>query len=133
MARVHPEVLRAQKLPDELMRDEDLWPGRYRSIRDLESHLHRNGTRVIKFFLHLSKKEQRKRFLERLDHPKKNWKFSLADIQERGFWREYMEVYGECMTATTTEDAPGTSSRPTTRTMPNLDHHRGSSWTSLSG
>jgi polyphosphate kinase 2 (PPK2 family) len=73
---------------------------------DLEKHLHANGTRIVKFFLHLSKGEQRKRFLERIDEPEKNWKFSLADIAERKFWRQYMDVYGECLGATNTGHAP---------------------------
>ena len=73
---------------------------------DLENHLHRNGTRIIKFFLHLSKEEQRKRFLERIDEPDKNWKFSLADIEERKFWKQYMKAYEECLSATSTDDAP---------------------------
>ena len=73
---------------------------------DLESHLHRNGTRIIKFFLPLSPEEQRKRFLERIDEPNKNWKFSLADIEERKFWKQYMQAYEECMSATSTRKAP---------------------------
>ena len=81
--RVHPEILRGQGLPDELLDEKTIWKERYRSIVDLEEHLHRNGTRIIKFFLHLSKDEQRKRFLERIDDPDKNWKFSLADVEER--------------------------------------------------
>ena len=82
IVRVHPEILRTEGLPDELLDERTIWKGRYRSIVDLEEHLHRNGTRVIKFFLHLSKEEQRKRFLARIDEPDKNWKFSLADIHE---------------------------------------------------
>ena len=73
---------------------------------DLEEHLHRNGTRIVKFFLHLSKDEQRKRFLERIDEPDKNWKFSLADIHERNYWKEYMKAYEECLSATSTDHAP---------------------------
>jgi polyphosphate kinase 2 (PPK2 family) len=73
---------------------------------DLENHLHRNGTKVIKFFLHLSKDEQRKRFLERIDEPNKNWKFSLADIHERKYWKHYMQAYEDCLNATSTYDAP---------------------------
>ena len=73
---------------------------------DLERHLHGNGTRIVKFFLHLSKEEQRKRFLERIDEPEKNWKFSLADIEERKFWKHYMKAYEECLSATSTNDAP---------------------------
>ena len=85
---------------------ETVWQERYRSIVDLEKHLHRNGTRIIKFFLHLSKEEQRKRFLARIDEPDKNWKFSLADIEERKFWKQYMRAYEECLSATSTQDAP---------------------------
>jgi len=73
---------------------------------DLEEHLHRNGTQIIKFFLHLSKNEQRKRFLERIDEPEKNWKFSIADIHERKYWRHYTRAYEECLNATSTHHAP---------------------------
>ena len=104
--RVHPQILRAQNLPDELLADESLWRDRFESINDLERHLHRNGTRVLKFFLHISKEEQRKRFLARLDDPDKNWKFETGDLAERGFWDEYMTAYEECLRATSTEDAP---------------------------
>ena len=106
IARVHPEILRGEGLPDTLLDEKAVWPGRYRSIVDLESHLYRNGTRIIKFFLHLSKDEQRKRFLERIDEPDKNWKFSINDIEERKFWKQYMEVYEECLGATSTKHAP---------------------------
>ena len=106
IVRVHPEILRSQGLPDELLDEKTVWQERYRSIVDLENHLHRNGTRIIKFFLHLSKEEQRKRFLERIDEPDKNWKFSLADIEERKFWKHYMKAYEECLSATSTKDAP---------------------------
>jgi hypothetical protein len=106
IARVHPEILRAQGLPDALLDDKDIWQQRYRSIIDLENHLHRNGTRVIKFFLHLSKEEQRKRFLDRIDDPEKNWKFSAADLHERKFWNNYMSAYEACLSATSTQQAP---------------------------
>ena len=89
IVRVHPEILRSQGLPDELLDEKTIWEERYRSIVNLENHLYRNGTRIIKLFLHLSKEEQRKRFLERIDEPDKNWKFSLADIEERKFWKHY--------------------------------------------
>ena len=79
---------------------------RYRSIVNLESHLYRNGTRIVKFFLHLSKDEQRKRFLERIDDPDHNWKFSTADIHERKYWKDYMQAYEECLNATSTHHAP---------------------------
>jgi len=106
IVRVHPEILQAQRLPDELLDDKTIWRERYRSIVDLENHLHRNGTRIIKFFLHLSEEEQRKRFLERIDEPDKNWKFSLADIEERKCWKQYMQAYEECLSATSTRNAP---------------------------
>jgi len=106
IVRVHPEILQAQRLPDELLDDKTIWRERYRSIVDLENHLHRNGTRIIKFFLHLSEEEQRKRFLERIDEPDKNWKFSLADIEERKYWKQYMQAYEECLSATSTRNAP---------------------------
>ena len=106
VARVHPEILRGQGLPDELLDEKTIWEERYRSIVDLETHLYRNGTRIIKFFLHLSKDEQRKRFLERIDEPDKNWKFSVADIHERNYWKDYMKAYEECLNATSTHHAP---------------------------
>jgi PPK2 family polyphosphate:nucleotide phosphotransferase len=106
VVRVHPEILLAQGLSKELRDEKTIWKERYRSIVDLEEHLHRNGTRIIKFFLHLSKEEQQKRFLERIDEPDKNWKFSLADIHERKYWKRYMKAYGACLTATSTHHAP---------------------------
>jgi PPK2 family polyphosphate:nucleotide phosphotransferase len=106
VVRVHPETLRLQGLPEELLDEKTIWEERYRSIVDLEAHLHRNGTRIVKFFLHLSKDEQRKRFLERIDEPDKNWKFSLADIHERKYWTHYMEAYEACLGATSTHHAP---------------------------
>ncbi len=104
--RVHPEILKAEELPDELADDKKIWEHRYHSIVELEKHLHRNGTRIIKFFLHLSKEEQRKRFLARIDDPDKNWKFSRDDIKERDFWKDYMIAYEECLSATSTKNAP---------------------------
>lgn len=106
IVRVHPEILRSQGLPDGLLDEKTIWQERYRSILDLESHLHRNGTRIIKFFLHLSEEEQRKRFLDRIDEPDKNWKFSLDDITERKFWSQYMQAYEACLSATSTKIAP---------------------------
>jgi PPK2 family polyphosphate:nucleotide phosphotransferase len=106
IVRVHPEILKSEGLPDALLDDKDVWRERYRSIVDLEKHLTNNGTRIVKFFLHLSKEEQRKRFLDRIDEPDKNWKFSLADIHERGFWKQYMTAYEECLSATSTDAAP---------------------------
>ena len=106
VVRVHPEILRSQGLPEELRDEKTIWKERYRSIVDLENHLYRNGTRIVKFFLHLSKNEQRKRFLERIDEPDKNWKFSLADIHERKYWKHYMKAYEDCLSATSTHHAP---------------------------
>src|SRR5471030_3394386 len=106
IARVHPEILRSEGLPDAPRDEKAVWRERYRSIVGLERHLTRNGTRIIKFYLHLSKAEQRKRFLERIDDPDKNWKFSAADIEERKFWKQYMEAYEQCLNATSTSDAP---------------------------
>ena len=106
IARVHPEILRSEGLPDLPHDDEAVWHDRYRSIVNLERHLHGNGTRIVKFYLHLSKEEQRKRFLQRIDEPEKNWKFSLADVEERKFWKQYMKAYEECLSATSTRDAP---------------------------
>jgi PPK2 family polyphosphate:nucleotide phosphotransferase len=106
IVRVHPEILRGQGLPDALLDDKTIWQDRYRSIVDQENHLYRNGTRIIKFFLHLSKEEQRKRFLDRIDEVDKNWKFSQGDIEERGFWKQYMQAYEACLSATSTKIAP---------------------------
>src|SRR5450755_1028603 len=106
IARVHPEILRGEGLPNALLDEKTIWHDRYRSIANLERHLSANGTCIIKFFLHLSKDEQRKRFLERIDEPEKNWKFSPADIAERNFWKDYMKAYEECLGATSTSDAP---------------------------
>ena len=106
IVRVHPEILQAQNLPERLLDQESIWADRYRSIVGMEEHLHRNGTRIIKFFLHLSEEEQRRRFLERIDEPDKNWKFSQADMQERKFWKQYMLAYEECLSATSTGDSP---------------------------
>jgi PPK2 family polyphosphate:nucleotide phosphotransferase len=106
VVRVHPEILRNEGLSPELRDEKGFWEQRYRSIMDFEEHLHRNDTRIIKFFLHLSKDEQRKRFLERIDEPDKNWKFSLADIHERKYWKDYMQAYEACLSATSTHPAP---------------------------
>ncbi len=105
MVRVHPEYLKAQRIPDELV-TKDIWDERFESIRSFEKHLARNGTVVRKFFLHVSKKEQRKRFLDRLDQPDKNWKFSAADIKERQCWDDYQEAYEDMIRHTATEHAP---------------------------
>ncbi|MGZ8530084.1 MAG: ADP-polyphosphate phosphotransferase [Candidatus Binatia bacterium] len=106
IVRVHPELLRSQRLPDGVQDEKSVWQDRYRSIRDLETHLHRNGTRIIKFFLHLSKEEQRQRFLARIDEPDKNWKFSMGDMKERELWSDYMKAYEACLSATSTRQAP---------------------------
>jgi PPK2 family polyphosphate:nucleotide phosphotransferase len=106
VVRVHPEILAKQRLSEELHDANTLWEDRYRSIVDLERHLFHNSTRTIKIFLHLSHEEQRKRFLERIDEPDKNWKFSVADIRERQYWKQYMTAYEECLSATSSHDAP---------------------------
>ncbi|MDE3099128.1 MAG: polyphosphate kinase 2 family protein [Verrucomicrobiota bacterium] len=106
VVRVHPELLHAQRLPGELLDRKTIWEKRFRSITDFEKHLHRNGTRVVKFFLHLSKEEQRRRILERMENPDKNWKLSRADIAERKFWKDYTKAYQECLGATSTAHAP---------------------------
>jgi len=105
IVRVHRDLLNSERLPDPAA-DESVWHGRYRSIVDLERHLHANGTRIVKIFLHLSKEEQRKRLLARIDEPDKNWKFSAADITERGYWDAYMQAYGRGLSATSTADSP---------------------------
>jgi PPK2 family polyphosphate:nucleotide phosphotransferase len=102
IVRVHPDIRRAEHVPA----DNDIWKDRHRSIIHLEEHLHRNGTVIVKFFLHLSKEEQRERFLARLEEPKKFWKFSLDDMHERKYWNQYMEAYQECLSATSTKNAP---------------------------
>lgn len=104
IVRVHPEILAAEGIV--AANPKTVWAERYRSITDMERHLHLNGTRIIKFFLHLSKDEQRRRFLERIDRPQKNWKFSEADIEERKHWKDYRKAYEKCLAATSTEEAP---------------------------
>lgn len=106
ITRVHPEILTTQNLPEYSLKMKHFWRDRYRSIVEMEEHLHRNGTVIIKFFLNLSKKEQEKRFLERIDDAEKNWKFSASDIKERKYWKEYMQAYHECLSATGTPQAP---------------------------
>jgi PPK2 family polyphosphate:nucleotide phosphotransferase len=106
VVRVHPEILRNEGLPKGLRDEKNIWKERYCSIVDLEEHLHRNGTLIIKFFLHLSKNEQRKRFLERIDEPDKNWKFSLSDVHERKYWKDYTAAFEACLQATSTRHAP---------------------------
>jgi PPK2 family polyphosphate:nucleotide phosphotransferase len=106
IARVHPRILQSEGVDTRRSDDSDVWEGRYRSILNFEEHLHRNDTHVVKFFLHLSKEEQRKRFLARIDDPAKNWKFGMADIEERRFWKDYMRAYEQCLSATSTRNAP---------------------------
>lgn len=106
IVRVHPEILKAQSLPGPVAKGPRLWQERFDSIVNLERHLHRNGTHVLKFFLHVSKDEQRRRFLARLDDPRKNWKFTAADMQERELWPRYMHAYAEALGATSTEQSP---------------------------
>ena len=105
VVRVHPEYLRNQKLPPDLV-TQDIWKDRFQDIRCFERYLARNGIVIRKFFLHVSKKEQKKRFLERLENPAKNWKFSASDMGERQFWGEYMEAYEDMIRQTATKDAP---------------------------
>ena len=103
IVRVHSEILRAENLPDP---GKQVWEGRFRSIRDFERHLCANGTTIVKFFLHLSKEEQRKRFIARIDEPDKNWKFQSSDLEERKFWKDYMHAYQDALAATSTRHAP---------------------------
>lgn len=103
IVRVRPEILAAQRLP---RIDRDIWKGRYRSIVETEAHLHRNGTRIVKFFLHISKDEQRKRLLARIEDPDKQWKFNAADLEQRKAWARYMTAYEDCLRATSTRHAP---------------------------
>ncbi len=105
VVRVHPEILEHQLLPPEL-KDKDIWKDRFEDINTFERHLARNGTLVLKFFLHVSKDEQKKRFLERIDTPEKNWKFSFGDLKERALWGDYMKAYEEMVNHTSTEWAP---------------------------
>jgi len=106
IVRVHPEILAAQNLPADATKDPELWQHRFNSINSLEKHLHRNGTRIIKFFLHVSKEEQRRRFLARIEDANKNWKFSRSDVDERKLWKEYMRAYEDCLSATSTKHSP---------------------------
>src|SRR6185312_2711896 len=100
IVRVHPEILRGENLPDA---PKHIWDQRFRSIRDFERHLDANGTTIVKFFLHLSKEEQRKRFIARIDEPDKNWKFQSSDVEERQFWKDYMHAYQEALAETSTK------------------------------
>jgi PPK2 family polyphosphate:nucleotide phosphotransferase len=106
IAKVHPAVLAAQKIPNVDPGDAKFWERRYQSINNFEKHLARNGTAIVKFFLNVSKGEQRQRFLDRINEPAKHWKFSGGDVKERGFWNDYMRAYEECLAATSTSYAP---------------------------
>jgi len=106
VAKVHPELLATQRLPKEIENGKNFWEKRYESIADFEKHLIRNGTRVIKFFLHVSAEEQARRFLDRIEEPEKNWKMSLGDIEERKFWNDYMKAYEDCLESTSKKHAP---------------------------
>ena len=106
IVRVHPEILQGEELPEESLDRKTLWSERFESIVGLEKHLYRNGTRIIKFFLHVSRDEQKKRLLERIDDPEKHWKVNPGDVVERGLWKEYMKAYEDCMGATSTRSIP---------------------------
>jgi PPK2 family polyphosphate:nucleotide phosphotransferase len=106
VVKVHPEMLRAEGLPEELRDKKTIWDERYQSITNFERHLYRNGTRTVKIFLHLSNEEQRKRFLERIDEADKNWKFSTSDVTERKYWKQYVSVFEDCLSATSKHHAP---------------------------
>lgn len=106
VVRVHPEILAGSRLPDDIKNDKDIWKKRFRDIRNFEEYLADNGTVVLKFFLNVSKDEQKQRFLDRIAEPEKNWKFSAADVKERGFWDDYMKCYTEALESTSTEKAP---------------------------
>ncbi len=105
IVKVHPEILEHQKLPASAI-TKDVWKGRYEDIRNFEQHLVRNGTRILKFFLYISPEEQKERFLERIDNPAKNWKFSSGDIKERGYWKQYMKAFEKAIAETATPEAP---------------------------
>ena len=106
IVRVRRQLLEAQMLPEEALKNGAIWRERYHSIRGFERHLHRNGTRIIKFYLHLSKGEQRKRLIARLDDPDKHWKFDEGDVEQRKYWGQYMEAYEACLSETSTAEAP---------------------------
>jgi PPK2 family polyphosphate:nucleotide phosphotransferase len=106
VVRVHPEILQFQQLPEEKKRDKDIWKERFEQIRSFENYLVQNGIHILKFFLNVSKEEQKKRFLKRINTPEKNWKFSAADVKERGFWDDYMQAYEDALEKTSTENAP---------------------------
>jgi PPK2 family polyphosphate:nucleotide phosphotransferase len=105
IVRVHEEILKSQKL-DETLITKNIWEERFKDIRNFEKYLHRNGTIVVKFYLHVSKNEQKKRFIDRIDHPDKNWKFSSTDVKERAYWNDYMHAYEEMIRNTSTKKSP---------------------------
>ena len=106
VVRVHKEILQTSQLPPELKNDKNIWKKRFEHIRDWEQHLTQNGTHILKFFLNVSKEEQKQRFLDRINEPEKNWKFSMGDVKERALWNDYMKAYTEALSATSTEAAP---------------------------
>jgi PPK2 family polyphosphate:nucleotide phosphotransferase len=106
VVRVHPQILQSQHLPDKIRNDKNIWTKRFEHIRSFESHLAANGTHILKFFLNISKTEQRDRFLSRIDEKEKNWKFSKGDVKERGHWDDYMRAYTDAIANTSTKDAP---------------------------
>ncbi|MEO5860014.1 MAG: polyphosphate kinase 2 family protein [Pyrinomonadaceae bacterium] len=106
VVRVHPEILQGSQMPDALKNDKDVWKKRFQHIRDWEQHLVENGTHILKFFLNVSKDEQKQRFLSRINEPEKNWKFAMSDVKERGHWDVYMKAYTEALSATSTKAAP---------------------------
>ncbi|HEX6125322.1 MAG TPA: polyphosphate kinase 2 family protein [Pyrinomonadaceae bacterium] len=106
IVRVHPEILQKQHLPKDIKSDKNIWKDRYEQIRNFESNLAANGTHILKFFLNVSKKEQKDRFLARIEEKEKNWKFSMNDVKERGHWEDYMKAYTDAIAATSTKDAP---------------------------
>ena len=136
VVRVHPELLAREKMPTQLVSDK-IWQERFEDINAFERYLSRNGFVVLKFFLHLSKKEQKKRFLERLDEPEKNWKFSMSDVLERQHWDEYMNAYEDMIRNTSTKRAPWYVVPPTTNgsrawSWPKRHRRAGIAWTSRS-
>jgi PPK2 family polyphosphate:nucleotide phosphotransferase len=106
IVKVHPEFIASQRVPGADPSKDKFWEHRYEDINAFERHLTRNGTAIVKFFLNVSKDEQKERFLERINNPAKHWKFSGSDLKERGFWNEYMKAYEECLEATSTKEAP---------------------------
>lgn len=106
VVRVHPEILQAQQMSPALKNDKNIWKKRFQHIRDWEEHLTENGTHILKFFLNVSRDEQKQRFLDRINEPEKNWKFSMGDVKERAFWNDYMKAYEEAISATSTKNAP---------------------------